>query len=140
VAVAEALLKYESIDGSNVENFKNSLIGIMKRLGKIHLAAGFGAYFFKWLMAAEQKPYNSFGNGSAMRVSPVAWYSKTMEEALFLARASAEITHDHPEGIKGAEAVAGAIFLARRHTTTAPMRRTPATMLPAQAKPWLRNM
>ena len=62
-------------------------------------------------------PYNSFGNGSAMRVSPVAWVSDTLEEAEKLAKWSAEVTHNHPEGVKGAQAVAGAVFLARRGKT-----------------------
>jgi type I restriction enzyme M protein len=113
VAVAETLLKYEKIDINNVEEFQSSLIQVMKKLGKIHLAAGFGAFFFKWLMQEEPKPYNSFGNGSAMRVSPVAWYAKTLEETAFLAKATSEITHNHPEGIKGAVSVAGATFLAK---------------------------
>ena len=59
-------------------------------------------------------PYNSYGNGSAMRVSPVAWVASTLEETLTLARWSAEVTHNHPEGVKGAEAIAACIFLARQ--------------------------
>ena len=64
-------------------------------------------------MTNGSEPYGSFGNGSAMRVSPVGWYAQSLEETLALARASAEITHNHPEGIKGAEVTAGAVYLAR---------------------------
>lgn len=75
--------------------------------------AGYGTSFFKWMFAADMKPYNSWGNGSAMRVSPVGFAFNTTEEVLKEAKKSAEVTHNHPEGIKGAQAVALAIFLAR---------------------------
>ena len=66
-----------------------------------------------WVMLGKTEPYNSYGNGSAMRVSSVGWYAKTLEEAELIAKATAEVTHNHPEGIKGAVATAGAVFLAR---------------------------
>ena len=69
--------------------------------------------FNSWLYADDPQPYHSFGNGSAMRVSPAAWLAADMAEALRLARLTAEVTHDHPEGVKGAQATAAAIFLAR---------------------------
>ncbi len=75
---------------------------------------GYGGRFPNWLDSKDLKPYNSFGNGSAMRVSPVGFAFDTLEETLAEARRSAEVTHNHPEGIKGAQAVAAAIFLARR--------------------------
>ncbi len=75
---------------------------------------GYGGRFAQWIHSNYPEPYNSFGNGSAMRVSPVGYYAKTLDEALALARVSAEVTHNHPEGIKGAQAVAAAIFLARQ--------------------------
>ena len=75
---------------------------------------GYGGRFAQWIHSKYPEPYNSFGNGSAMRVSPVGYYAKTLDEALALARVSAEVTHNHPEGIKGAQAVAAAIFLARQ--------------------------
>lgn len=68
--------------------------------------------FSKWLEAEVPKPYNSYGNGSAMRVSPVGFYAKSLEEALQLAKATAEISHSHPQGIKGAQAIASSIYLA----------------------------
>jgi ADP-ribosylglycohydrolase len=75
---------------------------------------GFGGMFKKWASGISQLPYNSFGNGSAMRVAPVAWAFNTEEQVLDEAKRSAECTHNHPEGIKGAQAVALAIFLARQ--------------------------
>lgn len=76
---------------------------------------GYGNGFFEWLFSTDPQPYNSWGNGSAMRVSACGFAFPTMEETLKMARLSAEITHNHPEGIKGAEATAAAIFMARHH-------------------------
>jgi ADP-ribosylglycohydrolase len=78
---------------------------------------GFGGLFFEWGLSDSLKPYNSFGNGSAMRVSPVAWACNTLEEVLKEAKKSAEVTHNHPEGIKGAQAIAVAIFMARNNAS-----------------------
>jgi ADP-ribosylglycohydrolase len=75
--------------------------------------AGFGGTFSQWAKSDSLEPYNSFGNGSAMRVSPIGFAFDTMEEVLAEAKRSAEVTHNHPEGIKGAQAVAAAILLAR---------------------------
>ena len=74
--------------------------------------------FRRWLVSeyeADQRPYNSFGNGAGMRVSACGYFATTLDEALDLARKSAEVSHNHPEGIKGAQAIASAIFLARQH-------------------------
>ena len=81
--------------------------------GRRYRHAGYGKAFYLWLMDEEQKPYNSWGNGSAMRVSPVGWAFNTLEETLEAAKQSAEITHNHLEGIKGAQATAACIYLAR---------------------------
>lgn len=75
--------------------------------------AGWGGMFARWAIARRREPYNSFGNGAAMRVSAVGWAFDTLEETLDHAADSARVTHDHPEGIKGAQATAAAIFLAR---------------------------
>lgn len=75
---------------------------------------GYGGRFAQWIHSEHPEPYNSFGNGSAMRVSPIGYYAQSLDEALELARISAEVTHNHPEGIKGAQATAAAIFLARQ--------------------------
>ena len=74
---------------------------------------GYGGGFFNWLRSRSPKPYNSWGNGSAMRVSAVGYAADSIEQAMDLAKRSAEITHNHPEGIKGAQATAAAIFMAR---------------------------
>ena len=77
--------------------------------------AGYGASFIKWLASPEiQPPYNSYGNGAAMRVSPVGWLYDDLEVTLEVARLVTDVTHNHPEGIKGAQATAMAIFLARQ--------------------------
>ena len=75
---------------------------------------GYGLRFFHWVPSGRRDPYNSWGNGSAMRVSPVAFAFQTLEEVLKEARSSAEVTHNHPNGIRGAEATEAATFLARQ--------------------------
>lgn len=104
VAVADALL-----NGGTAENFIES----MKKFGELYPDAGYGGGFRKWLFSDDCKPYNSYGNGSAMRVSPCAWYTKSLVEAEGFAKKSAVVTHNHPEGIKGAQATAAAIYLTR---------------------------
>ena len=89
------------------------LTSIMQSWGLKYINAGYGHMFIRWLTRADPKPYNSFGNGSAMRVSPVGWVADTIEGTMELAKAPAEVSHNHPEGIKGAQSVAAAIFLAR---------------------------
>ena len=91
----------------------DSLLGIMQDYGNRYPHAGYGGMFRSWLREDEPKPYNSFGNGSAMRVSPIGWAFDSLEEALDAAKQSAEVTHNHPEGIKGAQAVAACVFMAR---------------------------
>ncbi len=95
-------------------DFKANVTYWMRRIGRLYPNAGYGGMFFRWLKSDIMPAYNSFGNGSAMRISPVAWVAKTLEDAERLATWSAEITHNHPEGVKGAKSVAAAIFLARQ--------------------------
>lgn len=90
-----------------------SLARVMQKWGREYPNAGFGGMFRQWLEAGDPKPYNSFGNGSAMRVSAVGCAYSTMEETLEKAKESADVTHNHPEGVKGAQATAAAIFMAR---------------------------
>lgn len=94
--------------------------GTKRHYGKAYRAwarrypsAGYGGKFDHWVHSDSLEPYNSLGNGSAMRISPVGWFFSTLEETLGEAKRSAEATHNHPEGIKGAQSVAAAIFLAR---------------------------
>lgn len=86
----------------------------MKILGRKYPNAGYGGNFIKWIFEDEIRPYQSWGNGSAMRVSPIGHFFETEGETLQAARESAEVSHNHPEGIKGAQAVALGIFLARQ--------------------------
>ncbi len=86
------------------------LVEIMLNLCNRYQDRGYGGRFARWISAKDPQPYNSFGNGSAMRVSPVGYYAQTLDDALSLAKISSEVTHNHPEGIKGAQATAAAIF------------------------------
>ncbi|HFU4204712.1 TPA: ADP-ribosylglycohydrolase family protein [Streptococcus suis] len=95
------------------DDLEKALVLNMKDFGKLYPRAGYGPHFKKWIESKDSDPYNSFGNGSAMRVSACGHIGKSLEETLNLAERVASVTHNHPEGIKGAQAVAGAIFLAR---------------------------
>ena len=95
------------------DHSEEGLVREMQRLGRGHFKAGYGGRFKAWLMSKEPQPYNSWGNGSAMRVSPVALYATSLEEALELARKTANVTHNHPEGIKGALSVAECVFISK---------------------------
>ncbi|HEL2109725.1 TPA: ADP-ribosylglycohydrolase family protein [Streptococcus suis] len=95
------------------DDLEEALVLNMKDFGKLYPRAGYGPQFKKWIESKDSEPYNSFGNGSAMRVSACGHVGKSLEETLDLAERVASVTHNHPEGIKGAQAVAGAIFLAR---------------------------
>ncbi len=119
VAVAEALLN--TLGGSDDE-IRQALIASMQKWGRRYPNAGYGARFIYWLGDPDPKPYGSFGNGSAMRVSPVGWLYPTLEETRRIARLTAEVSHNHPEGIKGAEATASAIFMARTGKTKEQIR------------------
>ena len=111
LAVAKALMKFEKI--TDIKEFKKELVTTMHEVGEKYPHCGYGGNFGVWIEEKLTEPYNSCGNGSAMRVSPVAWYANSIKECEALAAASAEVTHNHPEGIKGAAAVAGAIYIAR---------------------------
>ena len=115
LAVAKTLCKFDRI--TDYSEFKKELVKVMHEVGKRYPGCGYGGHFYTWMMYDQTEPYNSFGNGSAMRVSPVSWYAASLEECEALAAATAEVTHNHPEGIKGAVATAGAIYLAKtKHT------------------------
>ena len=88
--------------------------GAFKSFGLKYPHAGYGASFYQWIFSSDSSPYYSWGNGSAMRVSPVGFAFNSIDEVLREARQSAEATHNHPEGIKGAQATALAIYLARK--------------------------
>ena len=109
LAVAKAILDC-NCDYSRLEQ---RAVSCMQKLGREYPHAGYGGKFHKWIYADYPHPYNSFGNGAAMRVSPCGFAASTLDEAISLARAVTKVTHNHPEGMKAAEATAAAIFLAR---------------------------
>lgn len=113
LAIAKALLKLDK----DLKSWQTYLIKEMQTIGLKHPASGYGRYFMLWLLSKNPKPYHSYGNGAGMRISPVAYVGKTLDEVTFLSRIVTEVTHDHPEGIKAAEAIAVATFLARKKLT-----------------------
>ena len=112
IAIAEALINAGKDPDEEVA--KRLMIHSMKKWGRAIPHAGYGGMFGSWLQSEKSEPYGSFGNGSAMRVSAAGWLYDTIEMTRKVARWTAEITHNHPEGIKGAESVASVIFLARQ--------------------------
>ena len=111
IAVAEALMNVGPDAGE--EKVKSAVIESMQKWGRKYPNAGYGGRFIGWLADKNPKPYGSWGNGSAMRVSAVGWLYDTIERTREVARWTSEVTHNHPEGVKGAESTAAAIFLAR---------------------------
>lgn len=111
IAVADALMRISN--DSEDDDVRTAVIQSMQKWGRKYPQAGYGQRFFFWLGKKNSQPYGSWGNGSAMRVSSVGWLYNSLEETRRYARLTAEVTHNHPEGIKGAEAVASAIFMAR---------------------------
>lgn len=99
------------------------LCNTFKKYGKIYPDVGYGWMFAKWLQSDDNSDYGSYGNGSGMRVSPVGFYAESLDECLELAEITAKTTHGHEEGIKGAKAIASAIFLARRGVSKTPIKR-----------------
>lgn len=110
VAIAQAILH------------KKDYAAALKSFGQRYPHAGYGASFRQWIFSPESKPYNSWGNGSAMRVSPVGFAFDSIEAILAEAEHTAEVTHNHPEGIKGAQATALAVFLARQGSSKEEIR------------------
>ena len=115
VAVAHAILEGEPYGAA------------LRRYGRAYPHAGYGGGFRAWLLAPEIRPYNSFGNGAAMRVSPVGFAFDGVEAVLAEARRTAEPSHNHPEGIKGAQATGLAVYLARTGHDKDAIRREVAT-------------
>jgi len=110
IAVAEGLMN----GYGDREKTKTEIVKSMQTLGRKYPNAGYGINFNRWLHNDKPEPYNSYGNGSAMRVSSVAWLYNNIRDIEEFAETSAQVTHNHPEGIKGAKATAVAIFLARQ--------------------------
>lgn len=110
LAVAEALL----LSKGDRTVLQEKVISSMKKVAHLHPHTGWGALFYRWLFEeSNPKPYHSFGNGAGMRISPVGWVAESEEEVKALSKLVTEVTHDHPEGLKGAEAIAMAVYMAR---------------------------
>lgn len=109
LAIARAILACEG----DYANLGQMAVKYMQEIGRPYPHCGFGGMFYQWIYSDNPQPYNSFGNGAAMRVSACGFAATSLEEAVALSRAVTEVTHNHPEGIKGAEATTVAIFLAR---------------------------
>lgn len=110
LAIAKAFIESKS----DYSDLQDNTIKYMQKLGKQYPNRGYGLRFNQWIYSDMPKPYNSFGNGSAMRVSPVGWVAKTEKEVRLLSKVVTEVTHNHPEGIKGAEATAIGVYLAKK--------------------------
>ncbi len=121
IAVADALL-YAGKDAGE-DKICAAVASSMQHWGRRYPRAGYGGKFRKWLVEDVPHPYGSFGNGSAMRVSSAGWLYDSLERTREIARWTAEVTHNHPEGIKGAESVASAIYLARTGESKATIKK-----------------
>ena len=111
IAIMEALMNAGK--NADVDAIHEECIKSMKKWGKRYPNAGYGVRFYGWVLSDNPEPIGSFGNGSAMRVSAAGWIYDTVERTREVAKATAEVTHNHPEGIKGAECTAAVMFLAR---------------------------
>lgn len=109
LAIAKSIFEAKE----DYKNLGDMAIKNMRLLGRQYLNSGYGGNFYSWLCSDNPKPYNSFGNGAAMRVSPCGLAAKTIDEAKLLSKLVTEVTHNHPEGLKGAEATSVAIYLAK---------------------------
>jgi len=112
LAVAKAILACNG----DWEQLGYNSVKYMREIGRKYPRCGFGGMFRRWVFSNNPEPYNSYGNGAAMRVSPCGFIARTEDEAILLSRKVTEVTHNHPEGLKGAEAVSVAIFMARNQT------------------------
>ena len=115
VAIAEALM--DAGKDAPVSEIEAACIKSMQKWGQRYPYAGYGARFIHWVSSKDPRPYGSFGNGSAMRVSPVGWIYDSLERTREVAKATANVSHNHPEGIKGAECTAAVMYLARTGAT-----------------------
>ena len=113
LAIAKAILLWKEMESLTYQDLSQLAVASMREFGKMYPLAGYGGTFELWLHDETMGPYNSWGNGAAMRVSSCGWAGRTLDEVKAMSRAVTEVTHNHPEGIKGAEATAVATFLAR---------------------------
>ena len=133
LAVAEGMMNgFEKVDRARLQDedvqaaFRLEIVKSICEFAHRYPDAGYGNTFIRWYAEAYKRqvyePYNSWGNGSAMRASFAGWAAQSLEEALLLGKLSAEVTHNHPEGIKGAQAIAAGIYLLRSGKSKADVR------------------
>lgn len=113
LAIAKAILECNA----NVDMLGEESVLWMQLIGIRYPDCGYGGNFIRWIYSEDPQPYNSLGNGAAMRVSAVAWASRTLDECVRMSKAVTEVSHNHPEGIKGAEAIAVATYMALHGNT-----------------------
>ena len=114
IAIADAIIEWDKTGRENYEVLSDYTVKAMRSWGSAYPNAGYGGHFYRWLRDKSMGPYNSCGNGSAMRISPVGWAARDLEECKRMSFAVTAVTHNHPDGIMGAEATAVQIFLARQ--------------------------
>lgn len=117
-AIAEAVMHYKTSGGDLGRYAVHSMV----EYGKMYPNAGYGGKFFDWLFSPQHEPYNSYGNGAAMRVSPCGYAADTLQDALWMAEKVTEVTHNHPDAINSSKAIAGTIFLARHGNSKEKLR------------------
>ena len=120
LAILQALVdmvRCNKFDSATDDEWRELFKQSMRDVGRPYPLCGYGNRFRKWMYSDDPQPYNSCGNGSAMRVSPVAWFARSLEECERLACLTAEPSHNHPDGIAGAQATAGAVYLALHGAT-----------------------
>jgi ADP-ribosyl-[dinitrogen reductase] hydrolase len=132
LAVAKAIIETEKVKEPSITKYdydpdyysllRKLTVKFMQQIGRKYPHCGYGGMFAEWVFSNDPRPYNSFGNGAAMRISPAGYAARTEREARQLAKTITEVTHNHAEGIKGAEATAMAVFLARRGYTKQEIR------------------
>lgn len=118
LAVARAVLACNG----QYDRLGETAVASMREVGRPYPNCGYGGRFYQWMYSDDPRPYNSFGNGAAMRVSPCGFAARSLDEAKLLARKVTEVTHNHPEGVKGAESVAVCVYLARTGKSIAEMK------------------
>lgn len=113
IAIADAILEWDKVGRPSYYVLSDYAEKAMRLWGRAYPSAGYGFHFANWLVDDSMGPYDSCGNGAAMRISPVGWAARDIEECIWMSRSVTEVTHNHPDGIKGAQATATQIFLAR---------------------------
>lgn len=130
LAVCDAVLRAQRVlrargvlrVGKDLDALSQAAVESMQRIGRPYPNCGYGGSFYHWMYSDDPQPYTSYGNGAAMRVSGCGFAANTLEEAIALSHAVTRVTHNHPEGLKGAEATAAAVFMAKSGSSLTEIR------------------